>query len=282
MKQSTRGEQEHMTLTKAELARKTKGTSSIQYDGNRKSAVLTNLKGSRNVGPLERWASGVSGGLLTFYGITRRDWAGALLALLGSGFIYRGLSGHSYAYQALSINTARRDERTTTSVPHNEGIKVERAVTIDKSPVGLYRFWRNFENLPQFMDHLKSVTVTDNTHSHWVAKAPVGKSVEWDAEIINEKENELIAWRSIGNADIGNAGSVHFTHAPGGRGTVVKVVLSYDPPAGRVGSLLAKLFGEEPDQQVREDLRHFKEIMEAGEIPTTKGQSSGRSKKNHK
>jgi uncharacterized membrane protein len=279
MKQSTRGEQENMTLTKAELERKTEGTGSIQHDGNRISTVLTNLKGGRNVGPLERWASGVSGGLLTFYGITRRDWGGALLALFGSGFMYRGLSGHSYVYQALGVNTAGGDKGAATSVPHTEGIKVERAVTIDKSPAEMYRFWRNFENLPQFMDHLKSVTVTDNTHSHWVAKAPAGRSVAWDAEIINEKENELIAWRSLGNADIGNAGSVHFTPAPGGRGTVVKVVLSYDPPAGRVGSLIAKLFGEEPDQQVREDLRHFKEIMEAGEIPTTRGQTSGRSKK---
>lgn len=268
-----------MTLTKAELERKTAGMGNIQHDGNRISTVLTNLKGSRNIGSLERWASGVGGGLLTLYGITRRDRAGALLALFGSGFIYRGLTGRSYAYQALGINTARRDEGAATSVPHNEGVKVERAVTIDKSPVELYRFWRNFENLPQFMDHLQAVTVKDNTHSHWVAKAPAGKSVAWDAEIIHEKENELIAWRSLGNADIGNAGSVHFTLAPGGRGTVVKVVLSYDPPAGRVGSLIAKLFGEEPDQQVREDLRHFKEIMEAGEVPTTRGQTSGRSKK---
>jgi uncharacterized membrane protein len=279
MKQSTRGEQENMTLTKAELERKTEGTGSIQHDGNRISTVLTNLKGSRNVGPIERWTSGVSGGLLTLYGITRRDWGGALLTLFGSGFIYRGLSGHSYVDQALGVNTARRDEGAATSVPHTEGIMVERAVTIDKSPAEMYRFWRNFENLPQFMDHLKSVTVTDNTHSHWVAKAPAGRSVAWDAEIINEKENELIAWRSLGKADIGNAGSVHFTPAPGGRGTVVKVILSYRPPAGRVGSLIAKLFGEEPDQQVREDLRHFKEIMEAGEIPTTRGQTSGRSKK---
>ncbi|TMC89174.1 MAG: SRPBCC family protein, partial [Chloroflexi bacterium] len=142
-----------------------------------------------------------------------------------------------------------------------------------------YRFWRNFENLPRFMEHLKSVTVIDNKHSHWVARAPAGTSVEWDAEIINERENELIAWRSVGDATIGNAGSVHFTPAPGGRGTEVKVVLEYDPPAGRAGVIMARLFGEEPDQQVREDLRHFKEIMEAGEIPTTEGQPSGRSKK---
>jgi uncharacterized membrane protein len=164
-------------------------------------------------------------------------------------------------------------------VRHKQGIKVERAVTINKSPAELYRFWRNFENLPRFMEHLKSVTIIDNTHSHWVVNAPGGTSVEWDAVIINERENELIAWRSVESADIDNAGSVHFTPAPGGRGTQVRVVLEYDPPAGRAGATIARLFGEEPDQQVREDLRHFKEIMEAGEIPTTEGQPSGRSKK---
>ncbi|MFL5662308.1 MAG: SRPBCC family protein [Ktedonobacteraceae bacterium] len=247
-------------------------------DQKEKSSTLSTLKGSTNIAPLERWASGVAGGLLTGYGITRRDWLGAGLALFGGPFIYRALTGHSYLYQALGLDRAAPKTGPRASIAHNQGIKVERAVTINKSPAELYRYWRNFANLPNFMDHLKSVQVTDNMHSHWVAKAPAGTSVEWDAEIINERTNELIAWRSLGNADIANAGSVHFMPAPGGRGTVVKVVLEYKPPAGRAGSLLAKLFGEEPDQQVREDLRHFKEMMEAGEIPTTRGQSSGRSK----
>nr|HET6904762.1 SRPBCC family protein [Ktedonobacteraceae bacterium] len=244
---------------------------------NKLNTVLANFKGNGNVHSLERWASGVGGGLLTLYGITRRDWAGGVLALLGGGFVYRGLTGHSYVYQALRINTNNR-EQATTSVADQEGIKVERAVTINKPAAELYRFWRNFENLPRFMDHLESVTVTDNTHSHWVATAPANTVVEWDAEIINEHENELIAWRSLEDADINNAGSVHFTPAPGGRGTVVKVVLEYDPPAGYIGATIARLFGQAPDQQVHASLRRFKEIMEAGEIPTTQGQPSGRSK----
>jgi uncharacterized membrane protein len=127
------------------------------------------------------------------------------------------------------------------------------------------------------MDHLESVTVQDDKRSHWVAKAPAGTTVEWDAEIINEKENELIAWRSLDGADVDNAGSVRFSEATGGRGTVVKVSLEYDPPAGIIGSLIAKLFGEEPSQQVQEDLHRFKQVMETGERPTTEGQSSGRS-----
>lgn len=229
-----------------------------------------------NGGTLERWISGLGGGALTAYGLWRRDWLGAGLAVLGGNFIFRGTSGHSFVYQAMGVHTAATASNAVTSVPHNKGVKVVHVVTIDKAPEELYRFWRNFENLLRFMEHLQSVSVVDSIHSHWVANAPAGKSVEWNAEIINDRPNQLIAWRSVGNSQIGNAGSVHFTPAPGNRGTEVKVILEYDPPAGRIGSLIAKLFGEEPNQQVREDLRHFKEIMEAGEIPTTKGQPAAR------
>lgn len=242
-----------------------------------KDAQLETQQSSwRNVGTLERWISGVGGGALAVYGLWRRDWPGAGLAILGGNLVFRGASGHSYVYQALEVNTADTASNAVTSVPHNEGVKVVHVVTIDKAPEELYRFWRNFENLPRFMEHLQSVTVKDSIHSHWVANAPAGMSAEWNAEVINDRPNQLIAWRSVGDSQIGNAGSVHFTPAPGNRGTEVKVVLEYDPPAGRIGSLIAKLFGEEPNQQVREDLRHFKEIMEAGEIPTTKGQPAAR------
>ena len=230
-----------------------------------------------NVGNVERILSGVGGGILVGYGLLRRDWIATSLAVVGSALVFRGASGHSFLYQALHIDTSEHKDQIATSIPHNQGLRVTRAVTIQKSPQELYHFWRNFENLPRFMQHLQSVTVQDSTHSHWTAKALAGRGVSWDAEIIHEREDELIAWRSIGDANIANAGSVHFTPAPGGRGTVVKVVLEYIPPAGKAGMLVAKLFGEDPDTQVREDLRHFKEMMEAGEIPTTKGQPSGRS-----
>ena len=129
----------------------------------------------------------------------------------------------------------------------------------------VYRFWRNFENLPRFMDHLESVAVIDEDRSHWVAKAPAGTKVEWDAVIHNEIEDELIAWRSLPGSEVNNAGSVHFEPTADGRGTEVRVILSYDPPAGKVGAAVAKLLGEEPSQQVEEDLRRFKQVMDAGE-----------------
>jgi uncharacterized membrane protein len=154
-------------------------------------------------------------------------------------------------------------------------VEVERSITISRPRVELFRFWRDFENLPHFMEHLESVTKFDDTRSHWVAKAPLGKRVEWDAEITDEIENELIAWQSTRRADIENAGSVSFTDAPGGRGTEVMVHVRYEAPGGLVGATFAKIFGEAPEQQVREDLRHFKQIMEAGETPTIEGQPSG-------
>jgi uncharacterized membrane protein len=154
-------------------------------------------------------------------------------------------------------------------------IKVEESVTISRSPVEIYQFWRNFENLSKFMGHLKSVTPYDNTRSHWVAKAPLGAKVEWDAVITNEQSNKFISWRSVEDADIPNAGSVTFEPLSEDRGTIVRVILEYKPPLGALGAAVAKLFGEEPSQQIREDLRRLKQLLETGEIPTIEGQPMG-------
>lgn len=231
-----------------------------------------------NVNQTERWASALAGGALAIYGLTRRTWGGGVLALVGGTLIYRGSTGHCYMYDALGVNTAGNEtDNPLVSVPAGHGIKVEKSVTVNRAPEEVYRYWRNFENLPRFMNHLESVKDLGNNRSHWVAKAPAGKTVEWDAEVYNEKENELIAWRSLEGADVDNAGSVRFEAAPEGRGTIVRVTLKYDPPAGKIGSLVAKLWGEEPSQQIEEDLRRFKQVMETGEISTTEGQPSGRS-----
>jgi uncharacterized membrane protein len=220
-----------------------------------------------NVGDTERWVSAISGGVLALYGLTRRTPAGIALAAVGGELLYRGATGRCHVYQAIGVNTAG---------PGHYGIKVDAATTINRSPEELYRFWRVFENLPRFMKHLESVTRMDDRRSHWVARAPGGKTVEWDAEITDERENQLIAWRSQEGSQVDNVGSVRFDRAPGGRGTIVRVSLQYNPPGGIVGATLAKLFGEEPQQQISEDLRRFKQMMEAGEVPTTEGQPSGR------
>ena len=228
-----------------------------------------------NLSKPERMVSNIAGGALAVLGLKKGGLGGLSLALLGGGLLHRGITGHCYVYDGLKINTAM-EKGGRASVKHGEGIKIERSVTINKSPEELYQFWRNFENLPKFMNHLESVRVLDHNLSHWVAKAPAGMTVEWDAQIINEKENELIAWRSLDGATIANAGSVQFIRANQGRGTVVKVEINYGAPGGNVGAAIAKLFGEEPSQQVEEDLRRFKQMMETGEAASTAGQPSGR------
>ena len=230
-----------------------------------------------NVGEIERWASAIGGGALALYGLTRGTLGGATLAVIGGGLLYRGVSGHCDLYQALGVNTAGgAGANPNISVRAGRGIKVEQSMTINRPPAELYRYWRNLENLPRFMSHLEEVRAHDPVYSHWVVRGPAGTSVEWDALVYNEKENELIAWRSLEGADVDNAGSVHFVPAPDGRGTEVRVVLKYDPPAGKVGAGVAALFGENPEQQIAEDLRRFKQVMEAGAAPTTEGQPAGR------
>lgn len=157
----------------------------------------------------------------------------------------------------------------------NQSIKVEKTVTINKPVEELYRFWHNFENLPHFMKHLKEVKVYDGKRSHWTTSGPLDGTVEWDADITEDRENELIAWTSVAGADVGNSGFIRFQPAPDNRGTEVKVVTEYNPPAGAVGAAIAKLFGEAPEQQLGDDLRRFKMLMESGEIATTEGQPKG-------
>jgi len=154
---------------------------------------------------------------------------------------------------------------------------VVKSFLVDRSPRDLYTFWRNFENLPTIMSHLQSVSVLDDRHSHWTAEAPTiaGGSVEWDAEIVEDRPNEKISWASLPGSELENEGSVEFRRAPGDRGTAVRVVLRYAPPAGRLGNLIAKILGSNPESQIREDLRNFKRAMEVGDILTTDGQPQG-------
>jgi uncharacterized membrane protein len=146
------------------------------------------------------------------------------------------------------------------------GIDVRQAITINRAPEEVYNFWRDFRNLPRCMSHLQAVTVIDDRRSHWVASAPAGSTVEWDAEIVEDRPVELIAWRSLAGAEVPNEGSVRFRPAPNGWSTEILVQLSYEPPAGPLGRVVAKLFGEAPEQQVKGDLRRLKQVLETGEV----------------
>lgn len=161
---------------------------------------------------------------------------------------------------------SRRPALRAGATAGDGGIQVVKSITVNRPADELYRFWHDFRNLPRFMSHLESVQVAGDGRSHWRAKAPAGTSAEWDAETVEDRPNELIAWRSLPGADVNNAGSVRFTPASGDRGTQVRVELRYDPPGGPIGVAIAKLFGEEPSQQVYDELRAFKQVMEIGEI----------------
>jgi uncharacterized membrane protein len=238
--------------------------------------TISGANGQPNVHMVERVASGLAGAALTAFAVAKkRDIGGAAIAAAGGYLLYRGISGHCPGYAALHTGTAHNTDSPSAVIPHGQGIKVLKSVTIDKPASELFTFWRNFENLPRFMRHLELVTVQDEKRSHWVAKAPLGRTVEWDAEIINEVPDELIAWRSLEGSDIPNAGSVRFKTLPNGRGTEIEVNLEYSPPAGLLGAAVAKIWGEEPNQQVSDDLRRFKQLMETGEISTVEGQPQG-------
>jgi uncharacterized membrane protein len=175
----------------------------------------------------------------------------------------------------LDFKAGQQLSRTAAEAMPDESIHVTKSLQINRPAEELYRFWRDFKNLPRVMEHLESVEVTDDRRSRWTARGPAGKAVEWEAEITEDRPNERIAWRSIEGSTVEHSGSVQFTAAPG-RGTFVRVELKYNPPAGLLGAAVAKLFGEEPALQIAEDLRRFKQTMEAGEILTTEGQPAGR------
>jgi uncharacterized membrane protein len=228
-------------------------------------ADVTYNKTRKNLGTIERVLTAVGGVALAFYGLKKRSTKGWLSAAAGGGLIACGVTGHSLVMDAFGINHGEKTQNPIVSVPHGEGIKVEQTIAINRSPNQLYRFWRNFENLPLVMKHLESVTVTDDQHSHWIAKAPAGQVVEWDAVIHNEIPGRLIAWRSVDGSEVDHAGSVEFKENPNG-GTDLKVVINYRPPAGKLGAVVATILGESPSQQIDEDLQQFKNLIEATEI----------------
>ncbi len=225
----------------------------------------------RNVGKVERLLSVAAGSVLIAFASRRlRSPLGKTLLAAGGEMLFRGATGFCPVYKLLNVDTQQMDD---------VGIGIRVAVTIHRSADELYDYWRDLSRLPEIMSHLESVTEMDSIYSHWVARAPAGMKVEWDAEIVKDEPHSLIAWHSTENAQIANTGSVQFLPAPGGRGTEVHVILRYLPPAGSVGVAVARLFGEEPTQQLLADLLRFKHKMEAGEVPTVLNQSAGRSTK---
>ncbi|GGB58420.1 SRPBCC family protein [Deinococcus soli (ex Cha et al. 2016)] len=199
-----------------------------------------------------RMISGAAGGALLLLGLRKRGMLGLGMAAVGGYLAYRAATGNDPVMAAAGLSG-----NATAAKP----IFVEHSVVIDRPAQAVYDFWRKLENLPQIMSHLESVTTLDEKRSRWVAKAPLGTHVEWEAEIVNDKPGQRIGWHSLPGATVDNAGSVQFESLPNS-GTRVHVALSYRPPAGPLGAAVAKLFGEEPSQQIAEDLQKFKAAFE--------------------
>ena len=228
--------------------------------------LISHRKHAVNITQIERVLSVIGGGVLTLAGLKRKSVGGLAMALAGGDLLRRGITGHSYLFETIGIRTAPVGQGwQTTSVPYELGIRVDRTITINRPRQEVFRFWRDLTNLPKFMTHVKSVSITGDNRSRWVVKAPAGRHVQWDATIHNEIENELIAWRTLPGADVDHAGSVRFKDAAGGA-TEVQIELQYNPPAGTLGAVFARLWGEEPTQQIEADLVKLKQVLETGEL----------------
>jgi uncharacterized membrane protein len=226
------------------------------------------LQATGTYSELARWGTTSTAVALMAYGLGRRSVPGLFLAFAAIPLAYRGFAGRWPSY--LGLQRASRDRSDTrVALSGDRGIHVRESIRLEKPLAEVYRFWRHLENLPRFMTYLEQVIDLGDGRSHWIAKGPAGVKVEWDAEIINEVENKVIGWRSLPDADVVTAGSVNFDSVRGGRSTQVSVHLQYAPPAGRLGSLAATIAGREPSQTIREDLRHLKQLLEAGEIART-------------
>jgi uncharacterized membrane protein len=215
-----------------------------------------------NISATARWTSMITGATLAAVGYRRSN---RVLGLAGLGLLARGATGWCPVTAAIDPDAQYNSFSTRKHLGGPRGVIVEDAITIYRPVSEVYSYWRNLENLPRFMEHLDEVQVVDRLHSRWSAKGPLGVTVEWDAEIINDIAPTLLSWKSVGQSDVVSAGSVRFRPS-GEQATEVRVKLQYDPPAGKVGATVAWLFGEDPQHQIAEDLRRFKQLVETGEV----------------
>ena len=226
---------------------------------------------TRNVAASERAVS-IAAGAGLLYLASRVPARRGLAQATGLGLLARGATGYCPVNYAVGRQPRAQDTRQALAGPR--GINVRESITIERPVDEVYRFWRDLTALPAFMPHLERVDPLGGSRTHWVARGPAGMRVEWDAELINDIENELIAWKSIEGADVVSAGSVSFRPAPRG-GTELRATLQYAPPAGKAGAWVATLLGSNPSAQIREDLRHVKQQLETGERATVEGQPRG-------
>lgn len=185
------------------------------------------------------------------------------------------VAGVTMADLIAALRLSRNNAHNGKAEDGMDSIEAKGRITVKRPVHEVFAYWQNLENLPRFMAHLQAVHPLGGGRWHWRATGPAGVEIEWDAEVSDERINELIAWRSVGETSVSNSGRVEFRPAPGDRGTEIRVWLTYDPPAGKLGATVAKLFGEAPDQQISDDLRRFKQVLETGEVVRSEGSPEG-------
>jgi len=213
-----------------------------------------------NASDVEHIGSLLTGTLMLLTGLRKGGLLGSIFGVAGGALIYRGQKGYRRLYDLLGIELPMEP----TGVGRYN-VRAEAECTIQRNVSEVYRIWRNLENLPIFMNHLVSVVELDDSYSRWIARGPLGMVVKWDARIVNDVEDQVIAWESLEGSGVDNAGSVRFEEV-GDNSTRVKVVLRYDPPAEQLGTWLSKLFGRDPQTEIEQDLHRFKRIMESANV----------------
>lgn len=253
-----------------------------QGAGSKRSEQARNKGNGRSgeIDTTERAVSVAAGAILAKLGLSRASVPGLLIAGVGGAMVYRGVTGSRLGVEESLGLTEKTDPAQRQKQRFEQGVHVRTAVLVNKPAQELYQWWRRFENLPQIMSHLESVTTQAGRTgevTHWVAKLPSlgGKRVEWDAELTTDEPGRRVAWRSLPGAQVPNQGEVRFERALGDRGTSVIVHIDFDPPGGRLSHWLASVMGDNPKRFVREDIRNFKRLMELGELPTIEGQPHG-------
>lgn len=229
-----------------------------------------------NVGDFERGASIAVGTALVALALSQRRAAGALsFGLLGAYLSWRGATGHCALYDALDTGSAEDEEDERLDAGGHDDVSTDASATIACPPDEVYAFFRRLENVPRFMAFIESVQEVDETRSRWVARTPGGQVLDWEAEVLEDRPGELIAWRSRPGALVHHAGAVRFRPAPKGRGTEVRLDVEFEPPGAPLGRALAHVLGSATEYLAEEDLRRLKQILEAGETATTRGQPRG-------
>ncbi|MBX3300684.1 MAG: SRPBCC family protein [Nitrospira sp.] len=237
-----------------------------------------------NIGDGQRVLSGLAGMIVLASALSRRNWSGAALTMAGIGLLHRAISGYCLAFGAMGIDMSGNNRPGLANdtnrlgrrkVHTSRATRIQEAIEINRPTNEVYRFWRSLDNLPRIMNHLDSVQVINDRLSHWTVKAlPGSPKLEWDAEIINDVENQRIGWRSLQGADVDSTGSVEFKPIADGRQTWLTVTLQYEPPGGKLGTAIAKWFGEDPKIHLADDLQRFKEHMETGVFSHTGDQEA--------